>query len=157
MGNSTRLDRALYWSGNWIHLLRPLEAASLSDETRRTVLKWLGFFALAGCITGLIIGWQHWRPGWGGRQTYSQGHVHPYREFWLKWHFWTKLIGGIFALLWALSGYLNGNPFGLFSPTTRERTCRRRCATGSLQPSQRRPSARESSSWPDAAWATRRC
>ena len=119
--DSTRLDRALYWTGNWIHLLRPLETAGLSADTRRTVLTWLGFFAFASALTGLIIGWQRWRPGWGGRPTYSQGRTQPYREFWVKWHFWAGLLGGTFALLWAFSGYLNGNPFKLFSPATASR------------------------------------
>lgn len=116
--DSTAIDRALYWSGNWIHLMRPLEAIGLSAEGRRSVLAWLGFFAFAGSLTGLIIGWQRWRPGWGGRPTYSQGRTQPYREFWFKWHFWSGLLGGSFALLWAFSGYLNNNPFALFSPAT---------------------------------------
>lgn len=116
--DSTRLDRTLYWTGNWIHLLRPLETNGLSADTRRTVLTWLGFFAFAGALTGLIIGWQRWRPGWGGRATYSQGRTQPYREFWFKWHFWVGLLGGSFALLWAFSGYINGNPFEIFSPAT---------------------------------------
>ncbi|WP_216819799.1 PepSY domain-containing protein [Zoogloea sp. LCSB751] len=119
--DSTRFDRALYWTGNWIHLLRPLETAGLSADTRRTVLAWLGFIAFAACLTGLIIGWQRWRPGWGGRPTYSQGRKQPYREFWFKYHFWAGLLGGSAALLWALSGYLSNNPFQLFSPAAPNR------------------------------------
>lgn len=119
--DSTRLDRALYWSGNWIHLMRPLETAGMSADGRRSVLAWLGFLAFTACLTGLIIGWQRWRPGWGGRPTYSQGRVHPYRDVWNTWHFWTGLLGGSFALLWALSGYLNNNPFNLFSPAAPSR------------------------------------
>ena len=141
--DSTRLDRALYWTGNWIHLLRPLETLGLSADTRRTVLTWLGGFAFAGALTGLIIGWQRWRPGWGGRATYSQGRKQPYREFWFKWHFWTGLLGGSFALLWAFSGYLNGNPFGLFSPAAPNRAELLRYQGSSLPASMRdwRPSA----------------
>ena len=116
--DSTAFDRALYWTGNWIHLMRPLETVGLSADGRRSVLAWLGFFAFAGSLTGLIIGWQRWRPGWGGRPTYSQGRTQPYRESWFKWHFWSGLLGGSFALLWAFSGYLNNNPFSLFSPAT---------------------------------------
>lgn len=119
--DSTRLDRALYWSGNWIHLMRPLETAGLSADGRRSVLAWLGFLAFAASLTGLIIGWQRWRPGWGSRPTYSQGRVHPYRDVWNTWHFWSGLLGGSFALLWALSGYLNNNPFNLFSPAAPNR------------------------------------
>lgn len=119
--DSTAIDRAMYWVGNYVHLLRPLETAGLSSDTRRTVLAWLGAIAFAACVTGLIIGWQRWRPGFGGRPTYSQGRTQPYREFWIKWHFWAGLIGGSFALLWALSGYLNNNPFDLFSPAAPNR------------------------------------
>lgn len=115
--DSTPFARALYWTGNWIHLFRPLDAIGLG-ESRRDVLTWLAAFAVAASITGLIIGWQRWRPGWGGRSTYSQGRVHPYRDVWNTWHFWTGLVGGTAALLWAFSGFLNNNPWQLFSAAT---------------------------------------
>jgi hypothetical protein len=63
----------------------------------------------------LIIGWLRWRPGFGGKRTYSEGRTQPYREFWAKWHFWTGLIGGTLALFWASSGFLETNPAHLFS------------------------------------------
>lgn len=113
--DSTPFARALYWTGNWIHLLRPVEALG-SAAARRTVQAWSGFIAAGACLTGLIIGWQRWRPGWGGRRTYSEGRVHPYRDVWNTWHFWVGLIGGSAALLWALSGYLSTNPWQIFSP-----------------------------------------
>lgn len=113
--DSTPFTRALYWTGNWIHLLRPVEAIG-SAAARHTVQSWSGFIATGACLTGLIIGWQRWRPGWGGRRTYSEGRVHPYRDVWSTWHFWVGLIGGSAALLWALSGYLSTNPWQIFSP-----------------------------------------
>jgi hypothetical protein len=106
---STRLDRALYWSGNWLHLLKPLEAVGLG-EYRHTLQLGLGLFATVASLTGLIIGWLRWRPGFGGKPTYSQGRTQPYREFWAKWHFWSGLLGGIAALCWAFSGFLDTNP-----------------------------------------------
>jgi uncharacterized iron-regulated membrane protein len=86
------------------------------------VLSWTGFFAFAGGLTGMIIGWIRWRPGLRGKPTYSQGRTQPYREFWFKWHFWTGLIGGSFAVLWAFSGYIDTNPWKIFSEgnTSRE-------------------------------------
>lgn len=66
-------------------------------------------------LTGLIIGWLRWRPGFGGKKTYSEGRTQPYREFWFKWHFWSGLIGGIVVLSWALSGFLDTNPGKIFS------------------------------------------
>jgi uncharacterized iron-regulated membrane protein len=113
--DSTNFTRALYWVGNWIHLLRPIEAIS-NAATRRTTLTVLAVFAVAASLTGLVIGWQRWRPGWGGRATYSQGRVHPYRDVWNTWHFWVGLIGGTAALLWAFSGLMNSNPGQVFSP-----------------------------------------
>ncbi|MEC4748455.1 PepSY domain-containing protein [Methylomicrobium sp. Wu6] len=106
---STRLDRALYWGGNWLHLLKPLEAIGLG-EYRHSIQLGLGLFATAASLTGLIIGWLRWRPGFGGRPTYSQGRTQPYREFWAKWHFWSGLLGGSIALCWAFSGFLDTNP-----------------------------------------------
>ena len=118
---STRFQRGLYWAGNWLHLFRPLELAGASNDTRVEVLKWAGFIATMAALTGLIVGWLRWRPGLFGKRTYSDGRVHPYRESWLKWHFWAGLIGGTFALAWALSGFLTGNPWQMFSPATPSR------------------------------------
>ncbi len=118
--DSTSLTRALYWSGNWIHLLRPIESWG-SAGARRTVQMWSGFIAFAASLTGIIIGFQRWRPGWFGSATYSKGRVHPYRDVWNSWHFWVGLIGGFAALFWAFSGYMNTNPFQLFSPANPSR------------------------------------
>ena len=106
---STRVDRAFYWAGNWLHLLKPLESMGLG-KIRNDVQLWLGLFATIATLTGLIIGWLRWRPGFGGKPTYSQGRTQPYREFWFKWHFWSGLIGGTVVLFWALSGFLDTNP-----------------------------------------------
>ena len=112
--DSTRWDRALYLAGNWLHFFRPIESLGAPD-TRRDVLMWSGLAATIAALTGLIIGWLRWRPGWFGRRTYSGGRAQPYRRFWLKWHFWSGLIGGTAAFLWTLSGYLNNNPSQIFS------------------------------------------
>lgn len=112
---STRAQRALYWAGNWVHLFRPLDLAGLG-EWRVTALTWTAFVAVAAALTGLIVGWLRWRPGWFGKKTYSEGRTQPYRNAWYRWHFWAGLIGGVFALVWGLSGFLNNNPWQLFSP-----------------------------------------
>ncbi|HEY8037696.1 MAG TPA: PepSY domain-containing protein [Methylobacter sp.] len=111
---SSRLDRAFYWAGNWLHLLKPLESIGLG-KFRNDAQLWLGLSATIATLTGLIIGWLRWRPGFGGKPTYSQGRTQPYREFWFKWHFWSGLIGGIVVLSWALSGFLDTNPGKIFS------------------------------------------
>ncbi len=111
---STRVDRAFYWAGNWLHLLKPLESIGLG-HIRNDVQLWLGLSATIATLTGLIIGWLRWRPGLGGKPTYSQGRTQPYREFWFKWHFWSGLVGGIVVLSWALSGFLDTNPGKIFA------------------------------------------
>ncbi len=111
---STTVDRAFYYVGNWIHLFKPLEAIGLG-EIRRDVQLWSSLLATIAALTGLVIGWIRWRPGFGGKATYSKGRTQPYREFWYKWHFWTGLIGGTVALFWAFSGYMDTNPGKIFS------------------------------------------
>lgn len=112
---STRVERGLYWTGNWLHLFRPLELTKFG-EFRSDALTWSAFFAVIVLVTGLIAGWLRWRPGFNGRKTYSEGRVHPYRDFYSRWHFWAGLTGGMLALSWALSGFMNGNPWKIFSP-----------------------------------------
>ncbi len=111
---SSRLDRAFYWAGNWLHLLKPLESIGWG-KIRNDAQLWLGLSATIATLTGLIIGWLRWRPGFGGKPTYSEGRTQPYREFWFKWHFWSGLIGGVVVLFWALSGFLDTNPGKIFS------------------------------------------
>ncbi len=109
-----RVDRALFWAGNWLHMLRPLDALGWG-EARRDVLLWISGFTLVATLTGLIVGWLRWRPGWFGKPTYAEGRVHPYRAFWFRWHFWAGLLGGIVALTWIASGFLVNNPWQVFS------------------------------------------
>jgi hypothetical protein len=111
---STKVDRAFYWAGNWLHLLKPLEAIALG-KIRNDAQLYLGLFATLATLTGVIIGWLRWRPGFGGKPTYSQGRTQPYREFWFKWHFWSGLIGGLVVLFWAFSGFIDTNPGKIFS------------------------------------------
>ncbi|MFA6162114.1 MAG: PepSY domain-containing protein [Methylobacter sp.] len=117
---STRVDRAFFWAGNWLHLLKPLESIGLG-KIRNDVQLWLGLSATIATLTGLIIGWLRWRPGFGGKPTYSQGRTQPYREFWFKWHFWSGLIGGTVVLSWAISGFVDTNPGKIFTPANPSR------------------------------------
>lgn len=111
---STRADRAFYYAGNWIHLFKPLDALGWGD-VRHDVQLWSGLGATIASLTGLIIGWIRWRPGFAGKKTYSEGRTQPYREFWFKWHFWSGLLGGTMALFWAFSGFIDTNPGKVFS------------------------------------------
>lgn len=117
---ATGVERALVYTGNWLHLFRWLDALGGADY-RRDALTYAGFFAAVGGATGLILGWIRWKPGFFGRPTYARGRTQPYRETWLKYHFWAGLVGGSFALLWATSGFLSTNPGQIFSQANASR------------------------------------
>lgn len=108
---SSAWDRALHFAGSWLHTLHPLD---FLGESRRTVLAWLGGIAFVASLTGIVIGWIRWRPGFFGRPTYSGGRTQPYRRFWHATHFWAGLLGGLFATTWAFSGFLTTNPGEVF-------------------------------------------
>lgn len=112
---SSRWGRALYWAGSWLHLFRFLDLAGFGQQ-RADVLLWLAGGALLATLSGLVVGWLRWRPGWFGRASYGGGRVHPYRQAWFTWHFWAGLGGGLLTLTWTLSAFLNGNPGQIFSP-----------------------------------------
>jgi len=131
--NSTRVERALAYAGGWLHLFRWLDDLGAGDF-RRDALSWAGGLATLGALTGLILGFIRWRPGFFGRPTYLGGRTQPYREFWFKYHFWVGLIGGVFALLWATSGFLSTNPGQIFSPATASREELARFSGGALPP-----------------------
>ncbi|WP_363351982.1 PepSY domain-containing protein [Methylocystis echinoides] len=112
---ATRLERGLHYVGGWLHLFRPLDLLNAGDY-RRAALAYAGFLAFVGAATGVVVGWLKWKPGLFGRPTYARGRMQPYREAWLKYHFWAGLVGGAFAALWAGSGFLSTNPGEIFSP-----------------------------------------
>ena len=117
---SNSQERTFYWAGNWLHLMKPLDALGLG-ALRNDVQLWFALAATLATLTGLIIGWLRWRPGLGGNATYSEGRTQPYREFWFKWHFWSGLVGGTVIFMWALSGFFDTNPGKLFSPVNPNR------------------------------------
>jgi uncharacterized iron-regulated membrane protein len=130
---ASAFGRGLYYASSWIHLLHPLD---FLGETRDTVLAWTGGLAFVASLTGMIIGWIRWRPGLFGRKTWPGGRQQPYRRFWLATHFWTGLIGGTVATLWAFSGFVHSNPGEIFSSAnaTREEQAVFAGKTGELAP-----------------------
>ncbi|WP_246728842.1 PepSY domain-containing protein [Methylosinus sp. RM1] len=139
---ATRVERAFVYAGNWLHLFRWLDALGAGDY-RRDALTYAGFFAAVGAFTGIVLGWIKWKPGFFGRPTYARGRTQPYRESWLKYHFWAGLIGGTFAFGWAASGFLSTNPGQIFSQATASREELGRYRGGGLPQTLRewRPSA----------------
>ena len=116
VASTTRVERVLAYTGDWLHFFRFLDSVGLGDQ-RRDILMWTSFVACVSVLTGLIVGWMRWRPGWLGGKTYSNGRQQPYRAAWPRWHFWLGLLGGIITLTWMVSGFLVNNPWEMFSKT----------------------------------------
>lgn len=116
VASTTRVQRVLAYTGEWLHFFRFLDSFGLGDQ-RRDILTWTSFMACIAVLTGLTVGWLRWRPGWFGGRTYANGRKHPYRKPWLRWHFWLGLAGGIITLTWIVSGFLVNNPWEIFSKT----------------------------------------
>ena len=110
-----RVDRVLFWTGNWVHLFRYLDAIGLEGDARRHILTWTALATVIVTLVGLIIAWIRWRPRWGHKPQYSQGRVQPYRTWSGRWHFWSGLIGGVIALTWISSGFLTNLPWQVFT------------------------------------------
>lgn len=112
---TTRLQRVLAYSGEWLHYLRFMDSMGFSDGQRRFVLTWVSLIACFAALTGLAVGWLRWRPGWWGARSYGNGRAHPYGERYRRWHFWLGLVGGVMILAWIASGFFVNNPWGMFS------------------------------------------
>lgn len=113
--STTRMQRILFWSGSYLHFLRPLDAIGLA-EARKPILTWGALAALLSVCSGLWLGVGRWRPAWLGKRPYPNGSSNPYRALWQRWHLWLGLSAGLLAFTWCLSGFLSGNPWPLFGP-----------------------------------------
>ena len=111
--STTRLQRVLFWTGSYLHFLRPLDAIGLA-EARKPILTWGALAALLSVCSGLWLGLGRWRPAWLGKRPYPNGSSNPYRALWQRWHLWLGLSAGLLACTWCLSGFLSGNPWQLF-------------------------------------------
>ena len=111
--STTRLQRILFWTGSYLHFLRPLDALGLA-EARKPILTWGALTLLLSAASGLWLGLGRWRPAWLGKRPYPNGSSNPYRAPWQRWHLWLGLLGGLLACSWSLSGFLSNNPWQLF-------------------------------------------
>ncbi|MBV8680815.1 MAG: PepSY domain-containing protein [Aquitalea sp.] len=111
--STTRLQRMLFWTGSYLHFLRPLDALGLGDA-RKPILTWGALALLLSAGSGLWLGLGRWRPAWLGKRPYPNGSSNPYRAPWQRWHLWLGLLGGLLACSWSLSGFLSNNPWQLF-------------------------------------------
>ncbi|KQP67750.1 peptidase [Methylobacterium sp. Leaf112] len=105
---TTRFARGWNWLGSiphWIYLT-PLRARA---ELWRDVVLWISGIAVAGVLSGLVLG--VWRLRL--RRPYAMG-VSPYRGV-MRWHHLFGIVGGVALLGWVASGWLSMNPNRWFS------------------------------------------
>ena len=108
---TTRRERLLAWVGAIPHWIYPIVLRRHAEVWRFVVIALAGCGALL-CLSGLVIGFWHWRPigrrfrGTGGVRTAS-----PYRGTWMRWHHYIGLCFGSLAFTWVGSGALSLNPF----------------------------------------------
>lgn len=102
--DTTRTERVWNWAGavtHWIYLT-PLRArAGLWQD----VVLWISGIALAGAITGYVLGFVR----------LMRGRLTPYRG-WAAWHHLAGVAGGLVVVTFLLSGWLSMNPRGWFGP-----------------------------------------
>jgi hypothetical protein len=102
---TTSLDRTLAWIGviphwmyfNWLRANQPV--------WYRTVV-WTSGAACVLTLLGLVLGVTQWRR----TQPFQLSKAIPYAG-WMRWHYVTGALFGVFALTWSFSGLLSMEPF----------------------------------------------
>ena len=102
---TTRRDRTLAWIGviphwmyfSWLRVNQPLWYR---------IVVWTSGISCVLAVLGLVLGVTQWRRTRPFRLSASV----PYSG-WMRWHYVTGAIFGVFALTWAYSGLLSMEPF----------------------------------------------
>jgi PepSY-associated TM region len=97
---TTRASRSLAWIAaipHWMYF----EALRTKPQTWRKVVLWSSGLATISALIGLILGFIQYRR--------KRPHI-PYAG-WLRWHYITGVIFGIFTLTWVFSGFLSMEPW----------------------------------------------
>ena len=102
---TTRRDRALAWIGVIPHWMYFSWLRTNQPVWYRTVV-WTSGAACVLALLGLVLGVTQWRRTTPFRLSASV----PYAG-WMRWHYITGAVFGVFALTWAYSGLLSMEPF----------------------------------------------
>ena len=102
---TTRRDRALAWIGVIPHWMYFSWLRTNQPVWYRTVV-WTSGAACVLTLLGLVLGVMQWRRTKPFRLSASV----PYAG-WMRWHYITGAVFGVFALTWAYSGLLSMEPF----------------------------------------------
>jgi hypothetical protein len=102
---TTRRDRALAWAGVIPHWMYFSWLRTNQPVWYRTVV-WTSTAATVLTLLGLVLGVTQWRRTKPFRLAASV----PYAG-WMRWHYITGAVFGLFALTWAFSGLLSMEPY----------------------------------------------
>ena len=102
---TTRRDRTLAWVGviphwmyfSWLRVNQPLWYR---------IVVWTSAVSCAVAVLGLVLGVTQWRR----TRPFRLSAAVPYAG-WMRWHYLTGAVFGVFALTWAFSGLLSMEPF----------------------------------------------
>ena len=99
---TTRRTRALAWVAaipHWLYFV-PLR---LNAQLWTRVVVWTSLLGTASVAIGLVLAATQYRVKYNG---------------WMKWHYWTGVVFGVFALTWVVSGYLSMETIQWFSDSS---------------------------------------
>lgn len=99
---TTRRTRALAWVAaipHWLYF-RPLRA---NPQWWSRVVIWTSLVGAVSVFIGLVLAVTQYRVKYAG---------------WMKWHYWTGVVFGAFALTWVVSGYLSLETIQWFSDSS---------------------------------------
>jgi hypothetical protein len=102
---TTRRERALAWIGVIPHWLYFSWLRTNQPVWYETVV-WTSGAACVLTLLGLVLGVMQWRR----TQPFRLSKAIPYAG-WMRWHYITGAVFGVFALTWSFSGLLSMEPF----------------------------------------------
>lgn len=113
---TTRRTRALAWVAaipHWLYFA-PLRMRS---ELWTRVIEWTSGLGIVAALLGLVLGIIQFRVKYAG---------------WMRWHYLTGVVFGLFTLTWVFSGFLSVEPVGWFSGSDRAAGIREALGGGPL-------------------------
>ncbi len=108
---TTRRGRALAWIGtipHWLYFTALRENQPLWYQ----IVVWTSAAACVLAVFGLVLGVTQFRK----TRPFRLSHAIPYRGF-MRWHYITGVVFGLFTLTWAFSGLLSMEPFAWTNAT----------------------------------------
>lgn len=100
---TTRQSRSLAWAGAIPHWLY-LRALRVRGEWWRRAVLWSSGLGIVSATIGIVLAFTQYRVRYAG---------------WMKWHYWTGALFGIFTVTWVFSGWLSMEPWDWTSARAR--------------------------------------